>query len=168
MKWPLDWMAATALMLAASAALADAPQSTTATYQDWVVRCVVRTTGKLCEMTQSTQIKGRAQPLTQIAIGRQSKNGPVKIVFLVPVNVWLPSGIKLVTENKKTAVNAGFNRCVPQGCFAASALGDDTIKKLRGQKNNGTLQFKNAQQRAVGIPVSFKGFGAAYDAIGKP
>ncbi len=166
MKWRLELMGAVVLLLVATAAWADSPQSTTATYENWVVRCHVLKAGNVCEMTQTTQVKGGSQPVTQIAIGH-GKDGGLVIVVQVPVNVWLSSGVKLVTDDKQTAVSASFKRCVPQGCFAETALGDDAIKTLRAQTNNGVLQFANAAQQEVDIPVSFKGFDAAYDSIKK-
>jgi invasion protein IalB len=38
---------------------------------------------------------------------------------------------------------------------------------LRGLKTNGKLQFKAANEKDVAVPVSFKGFGDAYDAMQK-
>jgi invasion protein IalB len=41
------------------------------------------------------------------------------------------------------------------------------VKKLRTRSANGKLLFKDAAQRDVTIPVSFKGFGSAFDAMSK-
>jgi invasion protein IalB len=149
----------------AGSAFAQKPQRTTATYEDWVVRCVTAT--KLCEMTQSTQLKGRTQPVTQIVIGRQGKNGPLKIVFQVPINVWLASGVTLTADEGHSLVTASFSRCVPAGCIAGTDINESVVAKLRGLKKNGALRFKDANQQDVAVPVSFKGFGDAYDALRK-
>ncbi|MGA7966382.1 MAG: invasion associated locus B family protein [Gammaproteobacteria bacterium] len=146
---------------------APAPQRTTATYGDWTVRCAMNGKTKLCEMTQATQIKGRQQPITQIAIGRQSKKGPVKLVFEAPVDVWLPAGVTLATGNKKADISASFSRCVPAGCIAETDIDQNQIKELSHLKKSGKLQFKDARKQLVAIPVSFKGFGDAYDALQK-
>ncbi len=59
----------------AAPAAADEPQSTTATYGTWQLRCRISTIAgkptKSCEIAQTIQIKGQAQPLVQIAIGPQ-------------------------------------------------------------------------------------------------
>jgi invasion protein IalB len=146
-------------------AYAQTPQRTTATYDDWIVRCELSSDAKVCDMMQSTQLKGQAQPVTQIAIGRQAKNGPLKIVFQIPVNVWLPAGVKLATEDKQDDVAASYSRCTPAGCFAETDIKESVIKKLRGLTTNGKLQFKNASEQDVAVPVSFKGFGDAFDAL---
>ncbi|MDC7788864.1 invasion associated locus B family protein [Rhodoplanes sp. TEM] len=147
---------------------AQSPQRTTATYDDWTVRCAVVDGAKSCEMAQAMQIKGQAQPVTQIAIGRLTKTDPIRIVFQVPINVWLPSGVKLAADDKDPGIVAGYRRCLPAACLAEAEIRDDVIRKLRALADNGKLQFKDGAQQDVAIPVSFKGFGQAYDAMLRP
>lgn len=161
-------LASIAMAAVATGAFAQSPQRTTATYDDWTVRCEVNDTVKTCEMAQAMQIKGQAQPVTQIAIGRQAKNDPMKIVFQVPINVWLPTGVKLVADDKDPGIVGTYRRCLPGACIADSELKDDVVKKLRGLTENGKLQFKDGGLQDVAIPISFKGFGQAYDAMLKP
>ena len=155
------------ILLSTGAGVAQEPQRTTATYADWIVRCVVHSKAKTCEMAQITEMKGRSQPLTQIAIGQRAKNGKLKVVFEVPVNVWLPDGVKLTTGKQKADITASFSRCVPVGCFAETDVGANEIKALRSLKENGKLQFKDARKQPIAVPVSFKGFAAAFDALEK-
>lgn len=161
-------LATSAVALNPASAQTQTPQRTTATYQDWTVRCEVKGTAKTCEMAQAMQIQGQSQPVTQVAIGQQSKTAPLKIVFQVPINVWLPVGVKLVINDKDQGIVANYGRCVPGACFADADIKDDQIKKLKGAAENGKLQFQDAAQQVVSIPVSFKGFDQAYDAMQKP
>jgi invasion protein IalB len=162
----------------ASIALPAAAQTrTTATYDDWTVRCETipavpaqqgapaQPARKSCEMFQVTQVQGQPNPVTQIAIGRASKTEPLKLVMQVPVNLWLASGVKLVYDEKQPGLSGAFKRCVPVGCFADVDLNDDLVKRMRARTEPGRLEFKDATQRDVAIPVSFKGFGQAYDAL---
>lgn len=153
------------LLVASGPVFAQAPRLTTATYDDWTVRCEMHDTIKSCEMEQTSQVQG--QPVSQIAIGRPSKNEPLRIVFQVPINVWLPAGVTLVMDDKDPGVSAIFKRCINNGCFADTDLKDDAVKKLRARTDNGKMLFKDANQREVTIPVSFKGFGAAFEAMAK-
>ncbi len=109
----------------------------------------------------------RGNPITQIAVGRAAKGDPLKAVFQVPINVWLPSGVKLVYDEKEPGIAAAFKRCVPAACLSDIDLKDDMIKKLRARSENGRIEFKDSAQPDVAIPVSFKGFGAALDAMPK-
>jgi invasion protein IalB len=156
------------LATAATAAAAQTPQRTTATYEDWTVRCEVNDNLKSCEMAQAMQIKGQAQPVTQIAIGRPAKSDPLKIVFQVPINVWLPGGLKLTADEKDPGIVGIYRRCLPGACIADADLKEDVVKKLRALTENGKLQFKDGGQQDIAIPVSFKGFGQAFDAMLKP
>src|ERR1044071_9648044 len=83
---------------AAGVAMAQTPQQTTATYEDWVVRCETQAgppAKKSCEMVQFTQRQGQGV-ISQVSIGHPVKGLPSKIVIQVPAGVWLPSGVKLV------------------------------------------------------------------------
>lgn len=153
------------VLTSTAAVLAQTPQATTATYDNWTVRCDMTSTSKNCEIAQSAQVQGQA--VSQIAIGRPSKTDPLRIVIQVPINVWLPAGVQLVTDKDPDLVSATFKRCLGGGCFADADLKDDVVKKLRSQTENGRLSFKDAAQKDVALPVSFKGFAAAFDAATK-
>jgi invasion protein IalB len=154
---------------ASGAALAQTPQQTTATYQDWVVRCETQTgppTKKSCEMVQFTQRQGQGV-ISQVAIGHPTKGQPLKIVIQVPAGVWLPAGVKLMAGAHDAGLLATFKRCVAAGCFADLEIKDDAIKKFRAVNEPGQIQFKDGNLKDVSLPVSFKGFGAAFDALSK-
>ena len=69
-----------ALLLGSSAAAAQAPQLTTATYDDWTVRCEMHDAVKTCEIEQTSQIQG--QLVSQIALGRPSKSAPFRLSLI--------------------------------------------------------------------------------------
>lgn len=164
------FLAATGMARAQAPAQAQPPQQTTATYDDWTLRCVVQVgppAQKVCEIVQSTHVQGQAAVLTQIAIGRQNKSLPYKMVIQVPIDVWLPTGVKILTSDKDPGLAATFKRCVPAACFADIDLRDDAVKKLRIATTGGKLQFKDANQKELSLPVSFKGFDAAFGAMAK-
>jgi hypothetical protein len=48
---------------------------------------------------------------------------------------------------------------------AYTELKDDSIKKLRGVAEQSHLNFEDGNRRPISLPVSFKGFGEAFDAI---
>jgi invasion protein IalB len=146
------------------------PQQTTATYDDWIVRCETvqgPPVRKNCEMVQYTQAKGSQGVISQVAIGRVSKSDPVKVVIQLPIGIWLPSGVKLVGDAKDPGVLATFKRCLPQACFADVEIGNDALRRFRTMPEQGHLQFKDGNQKDTTLPVSFKGFATALDALAK-
>ena len=164
------WLLSGALIAVTASGHAQAQQRTTATYEDWTVRCETppgNPPNKLCELVQTTQIKGQGTPVTQIAIGRPTKAEPLRLVMQVPVNVWLATAAKLVYDDKQPGLTAAFTRCVPIGCFADITLKDEIVKRLRERTEAGHLEFKDSTQRDVTVPVSFKGFDTAFDALMK-
>src|ERR1700683_461285 len=110
------WMAVALLLGSSGAARAQGPQLTTATYDDWTGRGEMHDTAKTCEKEQTSQIQG--QRVSQIALGRPSRSAPFRIVFQVPINVWLPAGVTLVLDDKDPGISATFKRGVGNGCFA--------------------------------------------------
>jgi invasion protein IalB len=147
-----------------------APQQTTATYDDWTLRCAVLAgppVQKSCEIVQSTHVQGQTAVLTQIAVGGQRKGTPPRMVIQVPIDVWLPTGVKVLASDKDPGLSAIFKRCMPAACFADVDLRDDVLKRFRTATDAGKLQFKDANQKDLSLPISFKGFDAAYQALPK-
>lgn len=145
-----------------------APQQTSATYDDWVVQCQTRTgppAEKLCEMQQMTQaqVQGASRPFSRVLIPRPQKGQPVKLLVQVPVNVSFRTDLHIVTSDPD--LTAPFGQCVPSGCFAEIELKDDTIKRLGAMTAPGKFTFADAGGHEVAVPISFKGFIAAYDAL---
>jgi invasion protein IalB len=47
------------------------PDTTTASYGDWVLRCSLQSGEKLCEVAQTLRLQGRQDPFAVIAVGRE-------------------------------------------------------------------------------------------------
>jgi invasion protein IalB len=156
------------LVAAAGAASAQTPQQTTATYEDWIVRCETQVgppPKRSREMVQSTQMQGQGV-ISQVAVAHPVKGQPVKIIVQLPNGVWLPTGVKLIAGAADSGLVATFKRCLA-GCFADFEIKDDTIKKFRSMTEPGQIQFKDGTTKDISLPLSFKGFGAAFDALSK-
>ena len=158
------------LAFALIAPRAGAQQSTTATYEDWTVRCITSAgppPQKLCDMEQVSHLQSKEQPFSLVAIAHPEKGKPVALIVQVPINVWLATGIRIEIDGKDASLSAPFTRCGPAGCFAEIALNDGAQKKFRTVTEPGQILYKNAAQQDVAIPLSFKGFGQAFDALAK-
>jgi invasion protein IalB len=146
------------------------PQQTSATYEDWVVECQTRTgppAEKVCEMQQVTQaqVQGGSRPFSRVLIARPDKGQPLKLVVQVPVNVSFHTEVRIVTGDADPGISAPFAQCVPSGCFAEFELRDDTIRRLGAISAPGKLTFADAGGHDIAVPISFKGFTQAYDAL---
>jgi invasion protein IalB len=148
------------------------PQRTTATYEDWIVQCQTQTgppSRKLCEMTQITQVEaqGKSQPVSRVILPRPAKDQPSTLVVQVPVNVTFSINVRVQSSDGDQGLVAPFARCVPDGCFADFEIKDEALKKFRSASATGKLSFADAGGRGLSVPLSFKGFGNAYDALMK-
>ena len=145
-----------------------APQSTTATYSDWIVQCTTQAgppPEKSCEMAQLTQLQGKNIPFSRVVVPHPAKGQPVKFTVQLPVNASFATAVRVQTGDTDPGLTAPFARCVPGGCFAEFELKEDTLKKLRAASGAGKLSFADAGGHDVAVPLSFNGFAQAYDAL---
>jgi invasion protein IalB len=144
------------------------PQRTTATYGDWVLRCEIQPgppLQKTCAMEQLAQVQGQTNPISRAAIALPAKGEPPKLIVQLPVNVSLSAPVTITYDSKDPGVSTPFRRCIPAGCFTEIDLKDDLQKKFRTSAEAGKIQFKDSAEHEVAIPLSFKGFGQAFDAL---
>jgi invasion protein IalB len=154
----------------AQATQSSEPQRTTATYDDWIVQCETQAgppPRKACEMTQVTQLQlqGKTQPFSRVIIPHPVKDQPSMLVVQVPINVTLSTNVRVQSSDGDQGLAAPFARCVPDGCFADFEIKDEALKKFRSASAPGKLSFADGSGRGVSVPLSFKGFGNAYDAL---
>jgi invasion protein IalB len=146
------------------------PQSTTATYADWVVQCQTQAgppPQKFCDMAQVTQLQGKNVPFSRVAVAHPQKDQPVRLVVQVPLNASFATPVHIQTADADPGITAPFARCLPAGCFADFDLKDDVLKKLRAAAGVGKLSFADAGGQNVSVPLSFNGFAQAYDALAR-
>jgi invasion protein IalB len=148
----------------------EVPQQTTATYGDWVVQCVQNNSPPsepVCDMAQVTQLQGKNLPFSRVAVGHPEKGQPIKLIVQVPVNASFRTDVRIQTSDADPGVIAPFTNCTPNGCFAEFDLKEDILEKLREAGGVGKLLFADAGGHDVTVPISFKGFGQAFDAPSK-
>jgi len=148
----------------------DAPQRTTASYGDWVLQCVTTNSSPpelVCDIAQVTQLQGKNVPFSRVAVAHPEKGKPVKLVVQVPINVSYATQVRVATADDDPGIAAPFANCTPNGCFAEFELKDDLLKKMHDATSVGKLSFADAAGQTVTVPISFNGFGQAYDALAK-
>jgi invasion protein IalB len=156
------------LAIAMIAHRACAQQSTAATYEDWTLRCSMSASSppqKSCDIEQLSHLQNKEQPFSRVAIPRPAKGEPAVLAIQVPVNVWIATGIRIEIGGKDAGLSVPFTRCGPAGCFASIALNEAAVKTFRAGTAPAAIVFANAAQQPVNIPLSFKGFNQAFDAL---
>lgn len=148
----------------------DGPSRTTATYDDWVVRCE-RTElaggSKVCEAAQTLQIGTQQQGLVaQVVFGKIKSDAPLRLVLQLPVGVWLPAGAQLTVGDNAKPISAGFKFCI-RACIADVDLTAPEAASLSAATGSAAITFQDRNQQQVTIPVSLKGLSAALAARDK-
>jgi invasion protein IalB len=165
----LVWLLAIGLSLA-GIGKAIAQQSTTATYGDWVLQCQSVTGSppqKLCDIAQVTEVQGKNIPLSRIAISRAAKAQPFTFSAQVPVNVSFRANLRIQVSASDPGFAVPFDHCLPVGCFVEFELKEDVTRKFIAATAAGKMTFKSANGQDVAIPISFKGFPQAFNALGE-
>ncbi|MFG1426289.1 invasion associated locus B family protein [Roseixanthobacter glucoisosaccharinicivorans] len=154
---------------APAAAADDAPSRTSATYEDWVVRCErpEGATAKVCEVSQTLQIGDKQQGLVaQIAFGRLKADTPLLLVLQLPAGVWLPAGARFTYDEKAKPVALSYKFCI-RACIADIELSAADAAALAGAKGSGKLEFQDRSQTPISLPISFNGLATALAARDK-
>jgi invasion protein IalB len=148
------------------------PETTTATYGVWTLRCTHRQEGdatqRFCEVDQSVVPQGQQNPIAQIGIGRLSPKDGLHITAVLPTNITFQDGPRVTANDKDRGVELTWRRCVPGGCIADAVLQDDILRAWHGvSADTGRLFFTKASGQKVAVEFSFRGFGRAMDAFAK-
>lgn len=158
------------------------PAVTTATFGDWLLRCVrqpapaeeaAKKNGALgaqtCEVVQTVKVQGQTQPIAQLAIGRLPDNEQLIMTAVLPVNISLPGQVGVIVDPKAPAEGAiilEWKRCAGGSCFADTRPDAKSLKPLRTGEA-GQIRFADAGGRIVSVPVSWRGLDQALTALEK-
>ncbi|RST87917.1 invasion protein [Aquibium carbonis] len=158
------------------------PAVTTATFGDWLLRCVRqpapageagqksdRLTAQTCEVVQTIKVQGQAQPIAQLAIGRLPDSEQLIMTAVLPVNISLPGQVGVIVDPKAPADGAiilEWRRCAGGSCFADTRPDDGSLRPLRAGEA-GQIRFADAGGRIISVPVSWRGLDQALAALEK-
>lgn len=148
------------------------PDQTTASYGDWTLRCNRRIDltppRRFCEMALIVQKSGEANAQGQVTVGRVARNEPLKVTAVLPPNVAFKTGPKLVVDGKDAlTIELAWTRCTSGACFSDASLSDEAIGKLRSRTEAGRIDYRDGTDREASLPVSFRGFSQALDALAR-
>jgi invasion protein IalB len=154
------------------AAVTSTPSRTTASFGDWTLRCDrladATPPRKNCELSLVVQNASDQNVLAQVAVGRPASGEPLRFTTVLPANIAVTVTAKLVVDGKEAAsLDLGWVRCLPGGCIATAVVSDDVMRKLKASPTPGRIEYQDAAGREIKLPISLRGFGEAFDALGK-
>ncbi|MBN8962460.1 MAG: invasion associated locus B family protein [Rhizobiales bacterium] len=153
-----------------TAAVPAAPERTTASFGDWVMRCesVTGILRRVCEVAHMVVVPGQTTPIAQVAIGRGAPNEDERLTIVVPPNITIGVTPQIVLAKASAApIELTWQRCLPGACLASAVVSNAAVGDLSAQTEPGRIVFKNAANQDAAIPVSFRGLSQALAALAK-
>lgn len=152
------------------------PSLTTATYDAWTVRCATvvqqgeEDARPVCEIVQTARLRNTGQTVLETAIGRLAEDEPFRLVFKVPVSVWLRAPVAVTIDDEDTGpltLEASYARCSAQACIADMEIDDAEIDRLL-TSDSVAVSFADAAQKPIRIPLTMRGLASAFSATFAP
>ncbi|MBB3138552.1 invasion protein IalB [Rhizobium pisi] len=150
-------------------AVQPAPTVQSQKFDDWYYRCTGSEGAEACEVAQVAQVAKDGKPVNVLTLaisappaGPQGKPRLV-LTALLPLNVFLPSGLSIKADGKPVA-RLDYRNCNQTGCWAQLALDSKTAATLKkGATAEGLVRLMNGQD--VNIRFSLKGLKPALDEL---
>ncbi len=108
-------------------------------------------------------IANSGQLLAAVTIRVPPETGAPVMMIQTPFGLHLPAGLKLAIDTTPVAT-LPLQTCDGAGCYAAQVVSPDVIDALK-RGSSLSVTFQDTTQRDIPVPVSLKGFTAAYEAI---
>jgi invasion protein IalB len=144
-------------------------------FDDWQRECLRTEDGNdPCRMAQ-TLFDAEQNPVGKIALGRQAQGSPAvavgELALPVDLGILLPQGLNIGVD-RGLSKQYDFYMCLPDGCIARLLFGPEDIEAFKAGEvmNLGLVAFlpPDREPTRIQIPVSLKGFTAAYDSLPVP
>jgi invasion protein IalB len=142
-----------------------AQDGATQNYGDWQYKCETHasTDGERCYILYSAVVPETKTRILQMAVALEGPGAGPLAILTAPLGVQLEEGLLLQIDGGET-IRLPFKICAPGGCIAPRPLDQSHLSELkRGVKL--LVGFYNTAGELVAVPVSLKGFTAAYDAL---
>jgi invasion protein IalB len=148
------------------------PNSTSASYGDWIMRCQRLRDGedadRVCEAAQLIHAQDQQNPVAEVAIGRLKKTDLLHLTIVLPVNIAFPTAPSLSLNGKDVdGLNFVWLKCLPGGCYASAPLTDDVIGRWRDETAARRIIWTDGSGRESAVGLSFNGLGAALGALNR-
>jgi invasion protein IalB len=148
------------------------PNSTSANFGDWSLRCQRVGNGaeapRVCEVAQQIRAQDQQNAMAELAIGRLKRADPLRLTVVLPVNVTFSNPPSFSADGKVIEpLDLGWRKCLPGGCIADALLNDDVLHRWKTQTSAERIAWTDAAGGALAIGLSFRGLAQALDALNK-
>jgi invasion protein IalB len=164
---------AAGLVLAAGAALAQAPSDQAAapkedvvkTVGDWQVRCFGVQNPNPCDMFWQVGNPNTGQREVAVSIAYAPSADRHLMVIIVPLGISIPKGVTIQTDSYTSPV-MHYRMCSREGCVVQVAADNSQIESLAKSGPDAKLNIAGDDGKTYALPLSLKGFSGAHDEMG--
>ena len=139
------------------------PNSTSANFGDWTLRCQRLGNGaetrRVCEVTQQIRAQDQQNPVAELAIGRLKKADPLRLTVVLPVNVTISNPPSFSADSKvPELLDLAWRKCLPGGCIADALMTDEMrLDSLCTIFQQHSLSLRKCCQHHVSASPEFRG-----------
>ncbi|MEX2035766.1 MAG: invasion associated locus B family protein [Xanthobacteraceae bacterium] len=135
----------------------EAPQ----VYEHWSIVCNANQAGQReCLMYQDIIADGTDQSIMRVTVVKTPQSA---LIVTTPLGVILPQGLILAIDQQE-ASRMQYQICIEPGCRAQIDLAPELVQRLKSGVG-ATVTIVGPNNQPIAVPVSLKGFTAAYDAL---
>jgi invasion protein IalB len=136
-------------------------QETTQTFEHWSIACLPNQAGQSeCLMFQDIIADGTDQSIMRVTVVKTPRS---VLIVTTPLGVILPQGLILAIDQQE-ASRMQYQICIEPGCRAQIELAPELVQRLKSGVG-ATVTIVGPNGQPIAVPVSLKGFTAAYDAL---
>jgi len=135
--------------------------------EPWAIQCGEdQTSGKkFCRMQQSLRYKKTGQRLLAVIIQPQAVEPKLAILLSLPHGLYLPAGTAFKIDDGEEN-RMLIETCDAEGCYASGGISEKMVAIMKkGEKM--LIGFQASNKKPITIPITLKGFTAAFDKITK-
>jgi invasion protein IalB len=136
-------------------------QEATQTFEHWSIACQPNQAGQSeCLMFQDIIADGTDQSIMRVTVVKTPRSA---LIVTTPLGVILPQGLILAIDQQE-ASRMQYQICIEPGCRAQIDLAPELVQRLKSGVG-ATVTIVGPNGQPIAVPVSLKGFTAAYDAL---
>ena len=132
-------------------------------FGDWIIDCQSDAPER-CFASQTLVQGDKENPVMRVNAGPLGTKGEPFLIVMLPLGFFLPAGV-VARIDEGASSPLSVQRCVATGCVASIPLSGELLKSLGGGQRLQIGYMPQPDGRTLVVPVSLKGFKAAYGAV---
>jgi invasion protein IalB len=147
---------------------AEGSAETVAKHGKWEVQCAGQGEAKACGMLQASQSDKNKNIGVTVIVSKLKQQGKASTIMrvLVPIGVYLPTGVAVEIDGNALPNRLQFTRCTPRVCEAFGEASPETMKRFT-KGSDATFFVYDRPGNGFPMKISLEGFAAGLGSLDK-